>query len=83
MVTLEINQEIEFVKPDQIAADSNFDRYTASMEVLLAVATHLIIDDESTTISSNDKHLYYDMMIVNDKLNIFIPIYSTGMKTTC
>ena len=27
LVTLEINQEIEFVKPDQIAADSNFDRY--------------------------------------------------------
>ena len=25
----------------------------------------LIIDDESTTISSNDKRLYYDMMIVN------------------
>ena len=44
------------------------------MEVLLAVATHLIIDDESTTISSNDKRLYYDMMIVNDKLNIFIPM---------
>ena len=44
------------------------------MEVLLPVATHLIIDDDSTTISSNDKRLNYDMMIVNDKLNIFIPM---------